>query len=1474
MDLPTEKTPLSRTLYQLTLKTRGFAVAFAPILIVILALGLRLYGINWDQGGLFHPDERAILFHVNDMSWPSLSNLDVLLNAEESPLNPRWFPYGSLPLYAVKVVDAVFSPFRDLTFNDLRFVGRSLSALADVGTVIFVFLLATRLYDRRVGILASLLAALAVLHIQLSHFYAVDTYLTFFIVASVYFMTRLMNEGRLRYSLLAGAFIGLALASKISVAPLFLAFFLSHAIYAFSAQGEGFALLRPSKKLLSPIIRNLILGGVASLLLFFITTPYAFLDWYRASPCDIPFSFLRFLDNNYFACDVGAQFDMVRGTSGLPFTQQYIDTTPYWYQIKQLALFGLGLPLGILAWVSVAFTAGLTVARRNKGDLLILAWVLPYLLLTGYLQVKFMRYMLPLTPFLIIMGARMLFWIRDWFAEHRPHQTALVHWGMGLLVVATSFYAFAYLNIYNQPHTAMRASEWINDNVPKGSILLREHWEEQLPNLVGYRLGCGNQWDIVSCMKMYDSDNETYSDGQAKITKITRVAEQLSGADYLVFFSNRLYGSIPRVAERYPQSGDYYRKLFGGELGYKMEHWEVTYPELMGVAFVDDTFARPDLPTPAALGPFRPASFTINLGYADESFSVYDHPKVLIFKNQERLSASETLSRLLEETPTDTDSKTLMLSEADLETQRQGGTWTAIFDPQSFSNRFSAAIWIIWIQGLALLGLPLSLFLFKALPDRGYLLAKPLSILLVAYLAWLFASLQWMPFSRNSVLLGALLVATASLIVVYTRRVDVSAFFRDNLRLVIIGEVLFMGSFLLFLLIRAANPDLWHPYNGGEKPMEMAYLTAVVRSTYMPPYDPWFAGGYINYYYFGQFIVASLIKVTGILPEIAFNLAVPLFFALTTVGIFSLVYNLAEGTRRSRGADGIRASPVLAGLAAIFFVAFMGNLDGIVQVGQGLARVWGDNQPFGTFDFWRSSRLIPPGDPRGYEITEFPFFTFLFGDLHAHLMAIPFTLLSIGIALNVALRFKDGLGLAARMFLILALALSVGSLRAINTWDFPTYVVIVVTAILIGEYAHSRRVNLSLLLRTAIQGAFLYWATTTLFAPFIDSNQSFSDGVFSSKWQTPLYAYLGIHGLFVFVVFTFLLYKARGFLSATIALPSGSGGGITRESEDSWKALRLVLLIGLPLASLITLAVSGYTTLAFIALLILPTAMLAWHWLSSQTELPYGLFAMMLLGMALALGAGVEIVTIKGDIARMNTVFKFYLQAWVLLGVVSAYLLWRMDFGLVILRGLLKNLLGKVIGVAWVMMLVVLLLSGSIYTVAGTQDRLRDRFQVLPLTLNGLAYMADAQYTFDRGRGREELAWDYEAIKWLRDNVAGSPVILEGQGELYRSLHGRVSIYTGLPTVLGWDNHQSQQRGYGPIIGERVEDVRRMYSTTNREDALALIHKYRVEYIYVGEIESHYYPVQGLEKFERMRDTDLELVYANPEVRIYHVLTD
>ena len=153
---------------------------------MVLALALRFYGIDWDHGFLFHPDERAILMNTNDLALPSITNLGVLFNAEESPMNPRWFPYGSFPLYVLKFVDTLMLPFHDLGLVGLSRVGRTLSAMADVVTIYVVYLLARKLFDRRAGLLAAGFTTFAVIHIQLSHFFAVDTFQTLFIVCLLY----------------------------------------------------------------------------------------------------------------------------------------------------------------------------------------------------------------------------------------------------------------------------------------------------------------------------------------------------------------------------------------------------------------------------------------------------------------------------------------------------------------------------------------------------------------------------------------------------------------------------------------------------------------------------------------------------------------------------------------------------------------------------------------------------------------------------------------------------------------------------------------------------------------------------------------------------------------------------------------------------------------------------------------------------------------------------------------------------------------------------------------------------------------------------------------------------------------------------------------------------------------------------------------------------------------------------------------
>ena len=161
--------------------------------------------------------------------------------------------------------------------------------------------------------------------------------------------------------------------------------------------------------------------------------------------------------------------------------------------------------------------------------------------------------------------------------------------------------------------------------------------------------------------------------------------------------------------------------------------------------------------------------------------------------------------------------------------------------------------------------------------------------------------------------------------------------------------------------------------------------------------------------------------------------------------------------------------------------------------------------------------------------------------------------------------------------------------------------------------------------------------------------------------------------------------------------------------------------------------------------------------------------------------------------------------------------------------------------------------------------------EVGALVIGSSTSLRYSEYRFDNGFGRDKLEWDYQAILWMRNNVQGSPVVLEGQGQLYRTLHSRVSIYTGLPTILGWDNHQSQQRGYGNTIGDRIKDISTIYSSDDWQESMELMQKYQVEYIYIGDIERHYYPEIGIGKFKEQIGRDLELVYSNTGVDIYKV---
>ncbi|MDO9349420.1 MAG: DUF2298 domain-containing protein, partial [Anaerolineales bacterium] len=382
--------------------------------------------------------------------------------------------------------------------------------------------------------------------------------------------------------------------------------------------------------------------------------------------------------------------------------------------------------------------------------------------------------------------------------------------------------------------------------------------------------------------------------------KLARFLYTLDEGDYILIPTNHQYGQTTRLPERYPLTTVYYRELIGCPPE-KDIFWcyrvaePGTFHGNLGFELVA-TFE--DYPT---LGPL-----VINDQAAEEAFTFYDHPKVLIFQKTadynpakvQTILGAVDLTHVVHLTPRQAGSyKDLMLPADRLAVQQAGGTWSELFDYQALQNRYpliGLALWYLTIFVLGLFAYPFVRMALPGLADRGYPLARIAGLLLWAWLSWLAGSLG-LTYSRGMIAVAFGAVALIGAALAYRQRAELRAEWKSKRKYFLIVEELFLAFFLLDLFIRLGNPDLWHDVNGGERPMNFSYFNAVLKSTTFPPYDPWFAGGYINYYYYGYVIVGTPVKLLGIVPSIAYNFILPTLFAILAMGAFSVGWNLANG---------------------------------------------------------------------------------------------------------------------------------------------------------------------------------------------------------------------------------------------------------------------------------------------------------------------------------------------------------------------------------------------------------------------------------------------------------------------------------------------------------------------------------------------------------------------------------------------------
>jgi YYY domain-containing protein len=1016
------------------------------------------------------------------------------------------------------------------------------------------------------------------------------------------------------------------------------------------------------------------------------------------------------------------------------------------------------------------------------------------------------------------------------------------------------------------------------------SVLAGEHWDWGPPLRVDGHDPFGGMYRGLSTSS--DGALQLYNDDT--VEKREQLLDWLDEADYIIIGSNRLYASIPRLPTRYPLTIAYYQALFNGELGFELVA-DFTSPMALGpIQFPDqeEPFTIPEAPYEYSPFPLR-----VQLPPAEEAFSVYDHPRVLIFRKTAAYSRARAEAllpvSLLEGvewvTPRDVTygrhRRDAMLDEETWAEQRAGGTWSQMFDRQSLVNRSGLAAALVWYLTAALLGwlvFPILSVALSRLRDRGYGLARPVGLLVVGYLTWIAASLHFLPNTRTTILLVFAVLAVTGGMTAWLRRKPLGDYLRAHWRLLLVEEGLFLLLFAFWTWVRSLNPDLWHPVVGGEKPMDFAYLNAVIRSTWFPPYDPWLAGGYLNYYYFGFVLVGTMAKLTAIMPSVAYNLAIAFFFALTGGTAFTVAFNLSDSDSHPRRA-------CVAGLLAVLFMLVLGNLGevrvllvafrtlggplpfestipGLPQLAQAARGLWqvirGASLPIRPeTPYWDPTRMLPSP-----AFAEFPAFTFLYGDPHAHMFALPYTVVMLGLALNWTRGQRGG----AQLLSLLLGALVVGSLFAGNSWDYPTYLLVGVAGLALGEVVSGYKVsgfrfepatsNLKPetlrpethpLLSWLWQSTLLGGLSVLLFRPYIQNYIPAVSGL--SRWSSdriPLDIYLLLIGQFLFPLLTLLIVEA---------------GQVVR---PLWRAEGRPLRVSLALIAaglLFTAVIVGqYVPAAAVAIPVCAVALA----LLFEREAPVEhRLVWFLLALALGLTLAVELVAVGGD--RMNTVFKFYYQVWTFLALTSAAaLVWLWER----MEGWPQEWRS-----AWRWAMGVLLFVMALFPAMSIPSKVHDRFtDATGQTLDGMAYMRYSR-TGDP-RGDVDIGPDYAAIVWLQENVEGSPVIMEGLGA-YEYLWGsRVSIYTGLPAVVGWRWHQVQQRMAGApgVVEQRQADVNECYTTTDAARAWAILRQYDVRYVYVGPYERLYYPAEGLVKFDQMAaDGLLRVVYDGGGVRIY-----
>jgi len=711
---------------------------------------------------------------------------------------------------------------------------------------------------------------------------------------------------------------------------------------------------------------------------------------------------------------------------------------------------------------------------------------------------------------------------------------------------------------------------------------------------------------------------------------------------------------------------------------------------------------------------------------------------------------------------------------------------------------------------------PLALWLCRGLTDRGASIARPVAALAMIWPIWFLASIGSgvVPFTTIALWVSLIVVGIASWTLAWrTGLID-----RTSIKHLLIAEAGFLVFFALFIWFHGYGPQI----TDQEKPGDMMMLASSMRSTSMPPNDAWMAGSTINYYYLGYVIWAAFAKMVGATPAEAFNLALATIFGMVCVAVAGLAGNAVGRWFSERIAR-------IAGILGLCFVVVIGTPWAAFTALGNWSTQWR------AFFFisgigWNASRVIH--DVAGDQIiSEFPAFSFILGDLHPHLLALPYTITALTLAWALAHR-QDAdragrhrvgpydAGLLGRIVLSGAIA---GVLYAMNSWDMPTYLLIAAIGLLIGLWQHPVRKRI---IGIVILGVSAIIAWLPFYVAFEAPTMQGKGGIAGAMQSIPVFggilaSVVGYQGERTSAgeylsVFGFMWVIALILIASEFWNRRHPEVDVDSVNQKMALAAAVILIFGSLLIPAPVLALAGLPIVAIVVLI------------QRDPKLTASNVALGLFGIGFVLAILPEFFYLS-DIfkTRMNTIFKIYYQVWLLMAIasaVAAIVIWST------LRALVTTRIATVvvaIGTAAIILL------GVTYPVVAGKQWLDWRNPAREWSgIDGLAYLDDPRQSWSS-------PGEYAALQWLWKNGTQDDVLLAQSGCEWGTDIGRTASASGIPSILGWDGHERQWHLADPEIYSemtgRIADVNSLFTQPTPD----LLDKYGVTLIYIGPVETN-----------------------------------